>query len=313
MHPRNRNIGRYDIPALVRRLPDLGAFVQPSKSGEDTIDFSQPEAVKLLNRALMLSDYGLDHWDFPEAHLCPPVPGRADYLHHMADLLSVATGGKVPKGPAVRVLDVGVGATAIYPIVGIVEYGWSFVGCDISKDSLASSASIVASNPVLQGQLECRHQSLPERKLGGMVAPSERFAFTMCNPPFHASAKEAMAGTMRKTRNLKGRKAQRPMLNFGGVSDELICEGGEVQFIQAMIEESKDHAAQVMWFSTLVSKRSHMKVLYAALNAMGPKEVKTMPMGTGNKSTRILTWTFLSKEERTAWLTEVHEPGTEAL
>ena len=118
---------------------------------------------------------------------------------------------------------------------------------------------------------------------------------------------------MRKTRNLKGRKAQRPMLNFGGVSDELICEGGEVQFIQALIEESKDHAAQVMWFSTLVSKRSHMKVFYAALNAMGPKEVKTIPMGTGNKSTRILTWTFLSKEERTAWLTEVHEPGTEAL
>ena len=147
MHPRNRNIGRYDIPALVRRLPDLGAFVQPSKSGEDTIDFSQPEAVKLLNRALVLSDYGLDHWDFPEAHLCPPVPGRADYLHHMADLLSGATDGKVPEGKTVRVLDVGVGATAIYPIVGIVEYGWSFVGCDISEESLASSASILASTP----------------------------------------------------------------------------------------------------------------------------------------------------------------------
>ena len=310
MHPRNRNIGRYDIPALVRRLPDLGAFVQPSKSGEDTIDFSQPEAVKLLNRALVLSDYGLDHWDFPEAHLCPPVPGRADYLHHMADLLSCATNGKVPEGKTVRVLDVGVGATAIYPIVGIVEYGWSFVGCDISEESLASSASILASNPKLQGQLECRHQPHAERKFAGIVAPSERFAFTMCNPPFHASAQEAMAGTMRKTRNLKGRKTRRPMLNFGGVSDELICEGGEVQFIRDLMKESLDHAAQVMWFSTLVSKQSHMKGFYAALNAVGPKEVQTMPMGTGNKSTRILAWTFLSKEERAAWFEKKPQSGS---
>jgi 23S rRNA (adenine1618-N6)-methyltransferase len=168
----------------------------------------------------------------------------------------------------------------------------------------------LASNPKLQGQLECRHQPYAERKFAGIVAPSERFAFTMCNPPFHASAQEAMAGTMRKTHNLKGRKTRRPMLNFGGVSDELICEGGEVQFIQALIEESRDHAAQVMWFSTLVSKRSHMKVLYAALNAIGPKEVKTIPMGTGNKSTRILTWTFLSKEERAAWFENEPQSGS---
>ena len=26
---------------------------------------------------------------FPNENLCPPIPGRADYIHHIADLLSI--------------------------------------------------------------------------------------------------------------------------------------------------------------------------------------------------------------------------------
>ena len=143
MHPRNRNLERYQISELVACLPELGAYVQKSKRGEDTIDFARPEAVKLLNRAIILSDYGLKCWDFPAENLCPPVPGRADYLHHMADVLRENHFGNIPRGKEVQVLDVGVGATAIYPIVGAVEYGWSFVGSDIEQDSLDNVASIL--------------------------------------------------------------------------------------------------------------------------------------------------------------------------
>ena len=301
MHPRNRNLERYQIPALVARLPELADYVQPSKRGEDTVNFASPEAVKLLNRALILNDYGLDLWDFPDANLCPPVPGRADYLHHMADLLRENHFGNIPKGPELQVLDVGIGATAIYPIVGIVEYGWSFVGCDIAKESLDSVRSIVAANELLQGLLEVRHQTDASCILRGVIFESDRFAFTMCNPPFHASAEEAAQGTMRKTRNLSGGKASNPMLNFSGVHKELIYEGGEMRFIQTLIRESQNYAANVFWFTTLVSKQSHLKALHATLRTVRPSEVKTIPMGTGNKSTRILAWTFVPKEERVHW------------
>jgi len=31
------------------------------------------------------------------------------------------------------------------------------------------------------------------------------------------------------------------------------------------------------------------------------KEVKTIPMGQGNKTSRIVAWTFLSKEQQKEW------------
>ena len=301
MHPRNRNLKRYQISELVACLPELGGYIQKSKRGEDTIDFARPEAVKLLNRAIILSDYGLRHWDFPEANLCPPVPGRADYLHHMADLLRANHFGNIPLGPGIQALDIGVGATAIYPIVGIVEYGWSFVGSDIMEGSLESVQKIVEVNDLLQGLLEVRHQPNDSRILRGVVSELDRFTFTMCNPPFHASAEEAAQGTMRKTRNLSGGRASNPMLNFSGLHKELICEGGEMQFIQTLIRESQNYAANVFWFTTLVSKQSHLKALYATLKTVRPAEVKTISMGTGNKSARILAWTFVPREERVHW------------
>ena len=137
--------------------------------------------------------------------------------------------------------------------------------------------------------------------LRGIITDSDRFVFTMCNPPFHASAEDAAQGTMRKTKNLMGGKQSNPMLNFSGISEELIFEGGEVRFIQTLIRESQNYAQNVFWFTTLVSKQSHLKGLYAVLKTVRPAEVKTISMGTGNKTTRILAWTFVPKEERSHW------------
>ena len=123
----------------------------------------------------------------------------------------------------------------------------------------------------------------------------------MSNPPFHSSAEDAAEGTMRKIRNLQGGKQKNPMLNFGGISKELIYEGGEMRFIQTLIRESQNYSENVFWFTTLVSKQSHLKGLYATLKTVRPVEVKTIPMGTGNKSTRILAWTYLTKEQRKEW------------
>ena len=312
LHPRNRNRNRYEVPALVARLPELAAFVKKSKLGDDTIDFAQPEAVKLLNRALILHNYGLEAWDFPDKNLCPPVPGRADYVHYMADVLRENHYGQIPEGPQVTCLDIGVGASAIYPIVGIVEYGWSFIGSDVSEESLASVEVIMAANPMLQGKLDVRHQTDGTRIFRGILEPTTRVDFSMCNPPFHASAEDAIQGTLRKTRNLTGERPQSPMLNFSGIAKELIFEGGEVKFIQTMMRESRTYAKNVFWFSTLVSKQSHLKALYHELKTIKPEEIKTIPMGTGNKSTRILAWTFLSKEERKEWREHKAAPASKS-
>src|SRR5690606_22946523 len=126
LHERNRNREPYNLDALVEAMPALAEFVQPNKHGAMSVDFAQPAAVKLLNKALLKHYYGIENWDFPDSNLCPPVPGRADYLHYMADLLAQSNFGVLPPSSAITVLDVGTGASCIYPIIGIAEYGWNF-------------------------------------------------------------------------------------------------------------------------------------------------------------------------------------------
>ena len=88
LHPRNRHSGRYDFPKLIAACPELGEYVILNPYGKQSIDFANPDAVRVFNRALLRQFYGIQHWDIPAGYLCPPVPGRADYLHGLADLLA---------------------------------------------------------------------------------------------------------------------------------------------------------------------------------------------------------------------------------
>ncbi|MCV5737882.1 RlmF-related methyltransferase, partial [Escherichia coli] len=81
-------------------------------------------------KALLTAYYDIDFWDIPEHYLCPPIPGRADYIHRVAELLDGEVKGKY-RHQNVRALDVGVGANCIYPIVGVTQYGWHYTGSDV--------------------------------------------------------------------------------------------------------------------------------------------------------------------------------------
>ncbi len=301
LHPRNRHAAGYDFPVLLEASPELGRFVVRAPHGGPSIDFADPVAVKALNRALLAAAYGLRGWELPEGYLCPPVPGRADYLHHLADLLAESNGGVVPRGTAVHVLDVGVGASAIYPLVGHREYGWSFVGSDIDAAALASAARILAANG-LEAAIQLRRQADPAASFTGVVGPEDRFDLTLCNPPFHASLREAREGTQRKWRNLGRGDSARPVLNFGGRGAELWCEGGEAGFIGRMATESARLPTQVLWFTSLVSNSASLPAVRRALRQAGAREVRTVAMAQGQKQSRFVAWTFLDPEARAAWV-----------
>ena len=301
LHIRNKNRERYDLEALKVAVPELENHIKPNKYGNDSVDFANPVAVKLLNKALLNHYYGVKNWDFPEENLVPPIPGRADYLHYMADLLVQTNFGEMPTGDKITGLDIGVGANCIYPIIGVSEYGWNFIGSDIDAKSIESATNIVNSNPTLEGKIACRLQENPKANFEGILNSEEKIDFTMCNPPFHSSTEEAEKGSRRKVKNLSGKKAVKPELNFAGISAELICEGGEHTFIHNMIKESEQFAKNCYWFSTLVSKKSNLKGIYKILNEMEATGIKTIPIGTGNKSSRIIAWSFLTKDDQKEW------------
>jgi 23S rRNA (adenine1618-N6)-methyltransferase len=284
-HPRNRHQGFYDFPKLILALPKLKQFVKRNPYGNQTIDFANPEAVKALNQAILKADYQIE-WDIPPGFLCPPIPSRADYIHYAYDLLKEI--GMDPRGEKIRVLDIGTGANCIYPLIGAKEYSWNFVASDINKTALDNAQKLIETNH-LTSKIELRFQPSKTHIFKGIIDPNEPFALSMCNPPFHTSAKQAKLGTLRKWKNLN---LKTKALNFGGTNDELWCDGGEVAFIKAMIEESPNY--NIKWFTTLVSKEESLKDIYKALEDIKCKKFKTIPMGQGQKKSRIVAWSFLT-------------------
>jgi 23S rRNA (adenine1618-N6)-methyltransferase len=301
LHPRNRHRERYDFKQLIAVCPELALYVTLNKYEDESVDFFNPEAVKMLNKALLRFYYDIEYWDIPAGFLTPPIPGRADYIHTVADLLGGSNFGKIPTGPTVKCLDIGVGANGVYPIIGIKEYGWSFIGSDIDPAAIESVKNIIARNPALKDRVEVRLQPNSTDIFRGIVHKDEYIDIVICNPPFHASQSDAQSGSLRKLSNLKAKKVTQPVLNFGGHPNELWCEGGERVFVANMILQSKEIATSVFWFSTLISKQSNLKMVYAELHYAGAVDVRTFPMGQGNKSTRMVAWTFLTPVQQKAW------------
>jgi 23S rRNA (adenine1618-N6)-methyltransferase len=299
-HEKNPFHGRYDFDVLVKKTPELGAFVHENEHGVTTIDFSDAEAVKLLNKALLHAQYEIEHWDIPKGYLCPPVPGRADYLHHVADLLKESNKGKLPNGKAVKVLDIGTGANCIYPIIGNRTFEWKFVGSEVDPLAVKSATQIVSSNRNVAKSIEIRTQEIVTNILNGVIYPNDVFDLTVCNPPFFKSLEQAAGSNKRKQKNL-GIKSSHNALNFGGQNTEFWTKGGEKVFIQKMIKQSAQFTTQCLWFTSLVSNIRNLPYLEKCLEQANVIRVKVIEISQGQKTSRILCWSFLSKNEQKKW------------
>ena len=317
LHPRNPHQGRYDFTALTRALPELAKHTITNPKGEPTINFSDHQAVRVLNQALLAQFYGVKFWDIPDGYLCPPIPGRADYIHYVADLLAQTTHvnkeNTPPTGKQIHVLDIGTGASAIYPIIGSQSYGWRFTASDIDPISVNTAALICETNPKLKGAVKVKLQTNPKQFFAGIIGRQDYFDLVVCNPPFHASMQEALESNSRKQHNLQrhrgnneneqvsrsstksGNAAQN--LNFGGQHKELWSTGGEIAFLTNMIKESQQFAEHVGWFTSLVSKSENIKPLQLLLKQLDVAQMRIIEMSQGQKSTRVLAWRFTMDED----------------
>ncbi len=299
LHPRNLHRYGYDFPALLNSYPPLAQYVSKNAYGNLSIDFADPLAVKALNAALLKQHYSIVDWDIPEGALCPPIPGRADYIHYIADLLELGApdANRADASPDITLLDIGTGANGIYPLIACQLYGWQCVGSDINPQSLDNVAAIIAKNPNLQERFTLRTQHDKHHIFEGIIQAGEFFDVSVCNPPFHASQEEALKGSQRKLNNLARNRgdetATSSRLNFGGQAAELWCKGGEQAFLKKMIKESQAFSTQCRWFTSLVSKAENLKPATKLIRKLGAVDVREIEMKQGNKITRILAWTFI--------------------
>ncbi len=287
LHPKNLHNQGYDFDALCISEPELKKYLSKNAYGNLSIDFADPDAVFTLNKALLSHFYGIKNYSLPKGYLCPPIPGRADYIHHIADILKEEDIKDV-----IHILDIGSGANCIYPILGVTSYGWNFTASDIDETSIENIKSLIEKNDILKDKISPLLQPNIHDIFKGIIKQNDYYHFTMCNPPFHSSQEDAQKGSKRKVKNLKGVDTKEPLLNFSGQSNELWCKGGEIAFIKKMIKQSVEFKVNVLYFSTLVSKQENLKVIYKLLKRFDAK-YQTIEMKQGNKTTRIVVWSFI--------------------
>ncbi|KAL8437354.1 hypothetical protein ACSSS7_000949 [Eimeria intestinalis] len=160
--------------------------------------------------------------------------------------------GGPPRGPRVRILDVGVGASCVYPLLGVADYDWSFVGSDIDAESLSAAAVNVKAN-ALEARISLRQQADKNHIFRGVVNETDPlYAASVCNPPFYASEEEVGVNPRREK---------------GGCVNELVCEGGEEGFLTRMLSESKSFCCNFLWFTTLVARATTRDCLKREIHA----------------------------------------------
>jgi 23S rRNA (adenine1618-N6)-methyltransferase len=295
LHQQNKHQSGYDFKVLTQAVPELTPFVFENKFGTQTIDFADPKAVKILNTAILKVDYEIDYWEFPDAHLCPPIPGRVDYIHHLADLIKPYTF----KNP-VEVLDLGTGATAIYSLLGNAVYNWKFVATDVDAKALSNAKTIVDKNH-LNDSIAFRLQSDASHILKIILTAKDVFMLSMCNPPFYKNELEAHQATTRKLDGL-GINKNAGIRNFSGTTNELCYPGGEKAFLHTYLYESSLFKSNCFWFTSLVSNKDLVKSMQKSLKKLGATNIKVINMQLGNKVSRVVAWTFLNKDEQKDWL-----------
>ena len=279
LHTNNKFNTSYDFDELIIKNSSLKEFVLENKFGSISIDFSNPTAVKELNKALLYTYDKISTWIFPDENLCPPIPGRLDYIHHLADLIS--------EEKNIKILDIGTGATCIYPLLGVAEYNWDLVAIDIDINSLDTAQDIIDDNS-LDTKIKLRQQLDENQILKGILNDDDSFSAVICNPPFYKSAEEARGANRRKNRNL-GNSSVR---NFAGNNNELWYIGGEKAFLHNYLFESSLYKDRSIWFTSLVSKKENVESMEKSSKKLGATAFKVIPMNQGNKVTRIVCWKY---------------------
>ena len=187
----------------------------------------------------------------------------------------------------ISVLDIGTGATCIYPLLGVKEYDWNFIATDIELDSLDTAQDIIDDNN-LSDKIILRQQFNEENILEGIIEKGDSFSAVICNPPFYKSEKEARGANARKNRNL----GTNTVRNFSGNNNELWYPGGEKAFLHNYLYQSSLFKNSSLWFTSLVSKKDTIESLQKSGVKLNVKTMKIIPMHQGNKVTRIIAWQF---------------------
>ncbi|CAD5235181.1 unnamed protein product [Bursaphelenchus xylophilus] len=299
MHPRNPYKSKPpDFSKLAFEYPRFRKHCRVSTTGKVEGDFSNEEFVKVLSETLLKKDFGLDV-EFMEGSLIPRVPQRLNYLLLIQDIL-------IANGICENVmgLDIGTGASCIYPLLGARLCKFSFVATEIDEDSVKWAQKQVEKNfknneiILIQGQKEGFFKT-PLKSV-------DRFDFCMCNPPFfhEKEANEKFTSDVNgNRRNSSNKHTNAPNSVTVAKTNELMVEGGEVEFVKRIMDESVQVKDKFRLFTTMLGKKSSVATLKKHLVDRGCQQFAVSILSQGRTQRWVISWTFDETVDLTAFRT----------
>ena len=127
---------KYDFDELAIFHGPLSKYVHISPQGVSTIDWKDPQALKELTKAILIIKFHLKYWDIPSNFLCPAIPSRLNYIEWISKLIN-------PSKNSIKGLDIGTGASLIYPILGFKIFQWNFIGTEINPEAYKNAIEII--------------------------------------------------------------------------------------------------------------------------------------------------------------------------
>uniref|UniRef100_A0AAQ5XXN5 U6 small nuclear RNA (adenine-(43)-N(6))-methyltransferase n=1 Tax=Amphiprion ocellaris TaxID=80972 RepID=A0AAQ5XXN5_AMPOC len=279
MHPRNRYKDKPpDFSYLASKYPDFQQHVHTSLAGKPVVNFREPEAVRALTCTLLKEDFGLTI-EIPLERLIPTVPLRLNYIHWVEDLID---GQKQPR----RGIDIGTGASCIYPLLGATMNGWYFLATEVDDICFDYATKNVEQNNLSD---LVKVVKVPQKTLLMDALKEETeivYDFCMCNPPFFANQLEA--------KGVNSRNSRRPppsSVNTGGVT-EIMAEGGELEFVKRIIHDSLQLKKRLRWYSCMLGKKCSLAPLKEELRKQGVPKVTHTEFCQGRTMRWALAWSF---------------------
>nr|CAI5844292.1 unnamed protein product [Callosobruchus analis] len=277
MHPRNIYKTPPEFKQLVTQFPEFKEFLKLDITGKLILDFKDTKSLRGLSQTLLKKDFGLDV-EMPLNKLIPTIPLRLNYILWLEDLLSL-TGKK----EAIKGIDIGTGASCVYPLIAAKKNKWSMVATEVDDDSIKCAEQNVKRNGLdsLISVVKVNEESILKE------VATEDFDFCMCNPPFFGSVHELNPYySARKT------SRPRPKNSFCATVNEVVVKGGEVEFVSRLINESKELGTKIKIYTTMIGHKNSLPLLKKLLREVEVKSFSEAELCQGNTTRWGLAWTF---------------------
>ncbi|KID76510.1 DUF890 domain-containing protein, partial [Metarhizium brunneum ARSEF 3297] len=253
-----------------------------------------------LTKTLLKLDFGIK-LELPDDRLCPPVPNRHSYILWMKDLLDTSSYNE--PGRKLTGMDIGTGASCIYPLLGCAQRPWSFIATGTSESlssmpylDLAHALADIDPESLKWAKRNVEINDLSSRVnvvarcTGSSLIPLDELAldsidFTMTNPPFYRSEEELLSSAKRKQRP--------PYTACTGSKAEMVTPGGELAFVVCILKESCVLQARIQWYSAMFGFLSNLVDFIEQLRSSGIENYAVTEFVQGNKTRRwAVAWSF---------------------